>query len=285
MPTRAGLAFVGLLLLLLLAGINYQNSLAYGLCFLLASLFHTTILHTFTNLLGLEVESLANPPVFAGEQAGFALRLVASKRNFCAIDLSFTEDQTRLDVACGGEQRLHLYLPATQRGWLKPGRLKVETRYPLGLLKAWSWLDLDQRVLVYPQPIKGDWQQALGITPDPGEGRSLHALGVDDFHELRRYQAGDSLQRVHWKAYSKGQGLQVKEFAAQAGHDQWLDFSALSGSVEQRLSVLCQAVLDLEAAERSYGLRLPGFELAQGQGVAQQEAALKALALFGISDE
>lgn len=33
LPTKAGLAFMLLLFIILLVGINYQNNLAYGLCF------------------------------------------------------------------------------------------------------------------------------------------------------------------------------------------------------------------------------------------------------------
>ncbi|AWM81307.1 hypothetical protein DKL61_13680 [Gammaproteobacteria bacterium ESL0073] len=38
-PTKAGFAFIALLLIILLVGINYQNNLAYGLCFMLGALF------------------------------------------------------------------------------------------------------------------------------------------------------------------------------------------------------------------------------------------------------
>ena len=56
LPTPRGLAFSVVLLLMLLAGINYQNSLAYGLTFLLLSVFHTAMLHTYRNLSGLMIK-------------------------------------------------------------------------------------------------------------------------------------------------------------------------------------------------------------------------------------
>nr|MBP8236720.1 DUF58 domain-containing protein [Pseudomonas sp.] len=46
-PSATGGAFALVLLLMLLAAINYQNSLAYGLTFLLMSLFIIAILHTY----------------------------------------------------------------------------------------------------------------------------------------------------------------------------------------------------------------------------------------------
>ena len=59
------------LLLMLLAAINYQNSLAYALTFLLGR-FVVAILHTYRNLAGLIIKAGSTPAVFVGEPAVFA---------------------------------------------------------------------------------------------------------------------------------------------------------------------------------------------------------------------
>ncbi|MCF5826515.1 DUF58 domain-containing protein, partial [Pseudomonas syringae] len=53
MPTRTGLIFMLVLVLMLLVAINYQNSLAYGLTFLLMSIGVLAILHSYRNISGL----------------------------------------------------------------------------------------------------------------------------------------------------------------------------------------------------------------------------------------
>ena len=68
---------------------------------------------------------------------------------------------------------------------------------------------------------------------------------------MRSYQPGDSRRRLDWKAYSRGQGLQVKDFASLAGSSQWLDFQHCIGDLESRLAQLCYWVLQLEAAQRT----------------------------------
>jgi uncharacterized protein (DUF58 family) len=98
---------------------------------------------------------------------------------------------------------------------------------------------------------------------------------------LRSYQPGDSKRRMHWKAYSRGQGLLVKDFAALSGRDLCLDFDSLSGDVERRLSLLCHWVLHLSERQQPFALRLPGCQLAQDSGEQHREACLRALALFG----
>ncbi|MFH7617396.1 DUF58 domain-containing protein, partial [Pseudomonas syringae pv. tagetis] len=53
MPTRIGLTFALVLVLMLLVAINYQISLSYGLTFLLMSVGVLAILQTYRNVSGL----------------------------------------------------------------------------------------------------------------------------------------------------------------------------------------------------------------------------------------
>jgi uncharacterized protein (DUF58 family) len=283
LPSSTGGAFALALILMLLAGINYQNSLAYSLTFLLTSLFIVAILHTYRNLAGLTVQACGASPVFVGEHGCFRLQLLSGGRAHQAIALGWPAcDMQVLDVPANGVSTCEISLPASQRGWLRPGRIRVESRFPLGILLSWSWLDLEQALLVYPRPLVADLPVHAGMgTDQDDEGARRRGPGSDDFQGLRAYQPGDAKQRLHWKAYSRGHGLLVKDFAALAGRDIYLDFSQLGGDVETRLSMLCHWVLQLSAAAQPFALRLPGLELPVATGAAQRDACLRALALFG----
>ena len=74
-PTLTGFVFGGLVVLLILGAINYQNSLIYGVAFLLGSLFLVTILYTFRNLSGLTIELAGAGTGFVGEDVEFAVRV------------------------------------------------------------------------------------------------------------------------------------------------------------------------------------------------------------------
>ena len=284
MPNRVGAAFALVLLLMLLAGINYENSLAYGLTFLLAAVFVVAILHTYRNFAGLILKAGASGAVFVGEQARFRVRLESDGRAHMAIGIGWPPQPLQtLDVPAQGQRECELTQPALQRGWLRPERLRVESHFPLGILVAWSWVDLDQSLLVYPRPLQGELPLSDGGSLDEeDEGQRATGQGADDYQGLRSYQPGDSKRRLHWKAFSRGQGLLVKDFAALAGRDLWLDFQALGGDAEERLSRLCYWVLQLDTRQQAYGLRLPGCELAPDHGDAHREACLRALALYGV---
>lgn len=283
LPSAVGGGFAVVLLLMLLVAINYQNSLAYGLTFLLAAVFVVAILHTYRNLAGLELKAGTAATAFVGEQAAFRVRLHSQGREHQAVALGWPPTALQLaDVPALGQVELELSLVAERRGWLRPPRLRVESRFPLGLLVAWSWIDLDQPVLVYPRPLEGELPLAAGLAEDEeDEGLQARGQGADDFQGLRSYQPGDSKRRLAWKAYSRGHGLQVKDFAALSGREPWLDFDSLNGDLEARLSLLCHWVLQLSASQQAFGMRLPGQVIEVEQGDAHRERCLRALALFG----
>ena len=60
-----------------------------------------------------------------------------------------------------------------------------------------------------------------------------------------------------------------------------LDFAALTGGAEDRLSQLAKWIVEAEAQGLSYALRLPDAFFDFGHGREQRETCLRALALFG----
>lgn len=282
LPTRVGVAFLFALLIMLLAAINYQNSLAYALTFLLGSLFIIAILHTYRNLAGLELHGGAAPPVFAGEQARLDIRLESRGHAYHSVSLGWSGTDLRgVDVPARGSCEMALHRPAERRGWLRPGRLRVETRFPLGIFVAWSWVDLQLAALVYPRPLEGELPLASGQMDDEAEGGRASGTGVDDYQGLRNWQPGESIRRVDWKAFSREQGLLTKDFAALSGRDLTLDYIALEGDEEARLSLLCHWVIRLTQEERVFALRLPGRTIGPDSGARHCETCLGALALHG----
>ena len=281
LPTRQGLAFAFVLVLMLLGDINYNLSLGYVLTFLLATMGGMSMLHAFRNLAGLQVRAGHVEPVFAGDSAHFVFHVHnASGLERHQINLHDTQGHsTVFDAAAISHGEIALGIPAPQRGWLKPGRLTLYTHFPLGLFHAWSYLHFDTRCLVYPKPAPRIPLPAASA--DDGSGTQPVA-GDDDFTGLRSYVAGDSLQRIAWKALAREQGLQVKQYNAQQGHELWLDWVQLPALADERkLELLTRWVLDAEAQGLRYGLRLPGIELPPTQGQSQRAECLRALALYG----
>jgi uncharacterized protein (DUF58 family) len=281
-PNATGFAFGGLVALLLLAAINYQNSLIYGLAFLLISLFLVTILHTYRNLAGLTLEFAGVERGFVGEEIGYAVQVTRPPgvgRAGIQLGGSGLIPQA---VSLQAEESciVKLFLPAVHRGWLEPGRIIVETYYPLGLLRAWSWVDLGTRVLVYPRPIFGEWLDKPAAVADDA-GAWLDPEGSDDFNGLREYRAGDPVRHVLWRAFARSGDLVVKQYAGYLEPSLVFDWDHVPGDQETRLSRLAGLVLTAAREGREFALRLPNLALQTGSGERHMHRALEALALYG----
>jgi uncharacterized protein (DUF58 family) len=284
LPTRQGIYFALLVCAMVLAGINYQNSLVFALAFLLASLFMVAMLHTFRNLSGLTLAAGSTKAAFAGEEAEFTVVLKRlGDRTYESLQVGWDPAAlTVADLVADSEVRVRSYVLAKRRGRLNPGRLLVQTFFPLGLFRAWSWVDLDMVALVYPKPIEGGPLPSSSSTSQE-EGELVLRDGAEDFYGLREYQAGDPIRHIAWRAFARNETLMTKQFAAYADRRVWLEWDQFEGlDREARLSRLCFWVLRLNSSNDEYGLRLPGIEIAPARGEAHRDEVLKTLALFEL---
>jgi uncharacterized protein (DUF58 family) len=285
LPTGYGYTFAGMLLIMFLWSINYNNSIGFGLTFLLGAVALNNMRRCHDNLLNLQVQAAGTEPVFTGQMANFAYGLDnPDETPRYGIALQGRDVPPVVgDVPARRAAILTLSLPATRRGRLQPGRLRVSTRFPLGLFQAWSWVEFTQFCLIYPQP-QGALPLPFATVPEAGASGAEWNPSSEDYAGLRGYVPGDSPRHVAWKAAARGGELQVKRFVDHRRAEVWLDWWTLAPlGAEARLSQLCQWVLKAEADGWNYGLRLPEQERGPACGDSHRHRCLEALALHGLS--
>jgi uncharacterized protein (DUF58 family) len=280
LPTRFGIVFAAMVFAMLLGSLNYAASLGFALTFLLAGMGLVCMHYCHNNLLGATIKFLGAAPVFAGERAEFRIAVGnAAIAPRYEIELKVSEHTAGpVDVAAGATEVLRIGLSTSRRGWIALDRFRVETRYPARLFRAWTWVHMDTRCLVYQRPA----DPGRPLPDGRGGGTSGRPQsGDDDFAGLRSAAPGDPLQRIAWKAYARNDLLLLKEFSNGTGEPCSLDWDMLPElAVEQRLAQLTRWCLDADAAGRSLALRLPGVDIPLGQGPKHLSACLEALALF-----
>ena len=288
LPTNAGVAYAALVLLLLVGATNYNLGLGFGLVFLLTSCGIVDMVMTYRNLANLHVRPGRVAPVFAGAEARFALYLInRTSLDRYAIGIDFAGDAPRYlaDAPAGAETTLELACITNERGWLPAPSVRLVSRFPLGLFRAWGFWQPALQGLVYPFPeVDAPPLPLHGAQADDGRG----SAGQDDFGGIRSYQAGDSMRSLAWRQIARldladGGQLVTKHFEGGGADEMVLDFDALPASmdVEARLSRLTRWVLMAEQRGQPYAFRLGGELLPAGAGVAHQSACLAALALYG----
>ena len=280
LPTRQGYTFGFTTLVLLIASINYALSLGFVLTFTLMSMAGVAMLHTWRNLAHLKLRPGRCDPVFAGQTAHFGVNVETPAQTRFSVAVRRTDEQpVYADVSVAETASIALPVVAAKRGVMRCGRLEIFTRYPIGLFHAWSYVDFDLRVVVYPRP-----DPSAGMPP--AHSRSLTEEGIpvpgdEEFHMLRPYRPGDAPKLIAWKALAREQELLTKEFSAMASSELWIDWEeARAVDVEARLAMLCHWVMVADRFGQSYGLRLPGLAIAPSRGDAHRTRCLEALALF-----
>lgn len=281
LPSAQGMLFTLVLGLMLIGAINYANSLGFLLTFLLASVGVTTMIQTWRNLLGLEVRAEDAEPVFAGQAARFPIRFrVNGNYPRSAIHLELSEQEWVQGDLDPGQPHLLLAMQTGRRGIQPLTRVVISSRAPLGLFRAWSYLDLPASCLVYPSP--GESPPRIDHPDYSHSLRGDKGVGVDDFAGLRTYRPGDSPRHLNWKTLAREQPLQSKQFGGDRSDRVWLDFNALDqADTELRLQSLCRGVLQATREGLEFGLRLPGRELPPARGKQHRLSCLEALARYG----
>ena len=288
LPTRRGAAIIFTLAIMLLTSMNYALSLGYAMTFLAGGMVAAALLATFRNLAGVALSPLVAGEAFAGGSMEFTLSVASGGRARTGIIVAPREGApVVVDLPPGATRPLRLEVPAPRRGRLPLGRVTVSTDFPLGL-----WRGLGLCAL----PADGQRLSCTRSVTSPAPDRATsdrtrdarRALPRPSWRDCATTSAAIRSNRIAWKAVARGAGWFTKQFEGSGGSGAIdLEWAALPPGldVETRLSRFTSWILAAEREARSFSLRLPGTDLAQGQGPVQRRAALNALALYADPDD
>ncbi|QNH50236.1 DUF58 domain-containing protein [Acinetobacter venetianus] len=259
---KQGFLYLVLILITFIAGINYANNLILGFCFLLSAILCISFYLTFKQLHDLKIE-IVMPEVGQVNQPSI-IRLMLKQQDkivrYLRIQSSQQEHMIYLNQV---QQTVELPVLPQQRGLYEFGVIKVYSTYPLGLVRAWTYLYPKQKIWIAPRA--HDWQKEHKNQPTTAHD------SLDEFKELRAFRQGDSYQNVAWKQVARGQGFFIKMFEAQANHQHLeIDYQQIPAlGHEEKLSFMMGLVEQCEQLGDDYALILPHARLESGQGYSQ----------------
>lgn len=287
-PTRHGLAYLGVFIVMILVAAGTGNNLIYGLAFVLFAIFFLAMIATHRNLKALEVELLDCEDGFANEIAKVRLTLAnpARRPRFLIQSrtrkFSVAEKSEVQELASGARIVVEVPLVIGQRGEYPIPQVQVSTIYPLGLFVAWTNLKLEGHLFVFP---KREGKRRLQ-PHDNGEGAGdLRGRWAEtqheDFREHTRYQSGESHHHVDWKAFARRGQMLTKRYEATSPEHFVLEWqSVLNLGREPALSQMSEWLATLQNGDHSFEMRLPGMNSGRGRGRTHARQCLRALARF-----
>jgi uncharacterized protein (DUF58 family) len=283
LPTRFGIMLALMLTAMLVAGLNYNSNLGLAFSFLMMSIALVTMHHCNRNLLGLQVDATTEADAFAGGEASFEFVL----RNDSTVDRRDVEIRClsaagMSSVAARSDESVQVAIPVPRRGVVRVDQFELRTRYPFGWFHAWTYVQAGLTAYVAPAPAGNRTLPAAGGV---GSAARSETRGDEDFAGLRAYEPGVPLKHMAWKVLARGGEAAVRSYTSLAAQPEWLEWSSLEGQdTETRLSQLCLWVLESEAAQRIFGLRIPGKEIPPARGAAHRFACLRALAMYAMAE-
>ena len=218
-PTREGVWFLAVTLVVGVAATNTGNNLLYLiLSMLLAFLIISGILSEQT-LRRVALRRDSPDRLFAGAAAAFTVWLANGKRHITSYALHLAEvnpaggrPATRffLRVAPRACEAWRYSLTFPRRGRHRLPGVVLSTRFPFGLFSKIGRPLLRDFVVVYPavRPLRrGEAPDRLG---DGRRERDRRGRGAA-LRNLRQYRAGDDPRLIHWKTSARTGDLMLKE--------------------------------------------------------------------------
>ncbi|RFF32831.1 DUF58 domain-containing protein [Wenzhouxiangella sediminis] len=279
LPTRFGWMLGVLMGAMLIGSLNFNNNLGLLTTFLIAATAVNSMLLAFRNLDGLHLRHGKARPVHAGEPVEWRMAAInESARDRTGLQLDSGEAASGFDVPAGTTQEVTVRLPDRHRGWHRPRRMRIQTTQPLGLFRAWSWIEPTSRFLVWPRPASG--APPLPEGGDDRQGLRSQALEEgEDFHSLREWREGDPLHRIAWKASQRHQTLLSRQFRRERSREVFLCLERAPGrDLEERIGIVTAWILRAEQQKRPWILEIGAQRLGPDASERHKHECLRALA-------
>ncbi|MFS4458449.1 DUF58 domain-containing protein [Bdellovibrio sp. HCB2-146] len=282
-PSRFGLAFGIMTLVLFFMAVGYANNLIYIFVFFLTSVGFTGMLITNRNVQRVEIITIKGQDLFATEEGSLLLEF-HNNDSAPSWDMEARLEKTdvktkKTPVAAFTSKEVRLDFMSPHRGLQKLPRFILESTFPFGLLRAWKVFKFDAEILIYPS------REGTRIFPqDSVGGEDLQKQGL--FRDHREFQTADPVSKIDWKASARRQELLVKNYEEPEKptlHFHW-DQTAQLTNYEDRISQLALWVDEAERSGHSYSLLAGKQEVAAGKGLNHWRECLGILALLPEKD-
>lgn len=222
--TVAGALYVAAFLLIALAAVNTQRAMLLLLFGIMFGLYLLSVAIARVMLLSVDVRRDLPEGCFADQVVYLGYRLSHRRGRLPALGLELEERNPPAELETVGAFCLHLSAEGTfqsgsrflvhRRGHYVLGRMRLSTRFPFYLMRAYRDVVKEDKLIVWPRlgKLKIDLL-ARGAVEVSDAAPSSVGSGSDEFFGLREYRQGDSLRWIHWKRSAATGGLVVREMS------------------------------------------------------------------------
>lgn len=293
LPTGHGFVFLIGIVVMILTAATYGNNLIYILAFSLFSVVMVGMVQTHNNLRGVKLKVIHIEESFADNWSHIEVRLehqLKAVRQSLVVSLNSNEfvnsKPSLLEVLpLQSSAKLDVPVRLLRRGHYDLPRFIIETRFPMGLFRAWKYISVQQKIYIYPS-LKG--HSALPLRAgfnEEGENQplSLSPSQDMDFKEHKLHREGESQRHMDWKLAAKRGEFYTKTFEGERNQAYSFDFTQVRfSSDEDKLSQLAQWIHQVFKIDSGFEMILPGKKIELGSGIQHYRASLRELAKYPV---
>jgi uncharacterized protein (DUF58 family) len=268
-PTKYFLFLIAVFFGLFLQAYMHNYNIVYIVLFFVFAVAGSSCIFGRLNLWGLDVQAVQSGEIYADTAATLPFKVINNAKND-AYAIYFEKSYIS-SIASNDFVMQNLQKTFSFRGYATIDALEIQSFFPFGHIKFSKKISINQRYLIYPKP--------QGVPLKKAFAKELAHFGqLESFEDLKSYEAGESLSKIHWASVAKGE-LKSKKFSYK-NEDNTLHFyfTRAGNSTEKRLCQLTLWVIQASKSGFNYVVHLPHATYESKQ--KDKDAILAALALY-----
>lgn len=277
LPSKFGLAYLFVNLLVYVLGINYQNNLVIMYSYLMLSFLLVNFIVAFINLYNLKI-TLSHTNAGYQHTGYFAQFHFSNRDGTTSLEIEGENIQNQfIDGVDTNLFKLDVQVNEIKRGSHTLPRIKLLSRYPFGLVTTWSYFVSEVKTYIYPTPLSFSFHQVNQAELESETDNSKTSFASENYQGVRPYIEGDKVNRISWKHYAKHQVLATKDFTAGSSSEYEFGLNTVPGDLEQKLQHLSYLITHAEHENLRYSLVLPNNKVNLGSGNKHMTECLERL--------
>lgn len=293
----AGVVYIVLTALLGVASVNSGNNLLCLVTSLMLGYMLASGVAGWRNVMGVEAWAELPDEIYAGQAFRLVLK-VRNRRRFASLQMIEVSVHP-VEEWDGHQEPVRAFFGIVPQGesasrsvWMtlpRRGRtalaLELASAYPFDFFVRWGHTPPESGALVFPAPLSERSSSAWADEgrPDEEEDRPVGApLDAEEVAGVRPYQAGDPINRIHWKISARTGKLSTRLFEPpHVRSGRTIDLDALvKNGVERGLSIAAGRVVEAGREGVPIGLKDRGVLTPPAPGRAARLDLLGRLALY-----
>lgn len=294
----AGGVYILLSIVLGVISVNSGNNLLYLVTALLLGYMLASGIAGRHNVMGAEAWAELPDEIYAGRAFPLVVK-VRNRRRFASlhlIEVAVSPSREWGGVLQGPVRAFFAVVPSgavvSRSVWVtlpRRGRealaLELSSAYPFDFFVRWGLEPPATQALVFPAPLYERGASAWdGEEELDKEGEAFGCLLREtvDVAGIRPYEAGDPINRIHWKLSARTGKLSTRLFEGQPPRPgRTIDLDALvENGVERGLSIAAGRIVEAEREDVPLGMKDRGVVIPPALGRAARLRLLERLALY-----